>query len=548
MFHLKTLQLYSAALTKIVKLNLKSFLLNTNYYNNKLNSITPSRIFYTPSTNLIIPLIKYNASIYEIVGPKINWSYKKNFKEFKKLHNFSWLTNLDRKNQKIIIQKVIRDWLDHYSNYNKLAWDLEIVPDRIIFWLSNLDIILAKGGDQFKKILYASLVKQSNFVLVNIKEITLITNKINACAAIILSSLVFEEISSNLQIVLKEIKKIIFNDFDKNGCPKTKNPEDIYTCLKYFVLIREWLKESQNIIPEYLEEIILKCGKSYKFFSNSNKTIPLFNGSSYFSYKEYDKYLKNLNYNFEKIETNNIGGILKIKNRNSTIFFNIGDPPNTKHLRKYQAGALSFEMISGGEKIIINSGYNKLNPKINLLSCSTAAHSTLCLNETSSCIFEKNKLIRKIYGNCLQTSLKITKLDETETEKYFSHTFSHNGYEKKFGCKYSRTIRVFKNENRIQGFDKLERIKLINKNLHFSIRFHFSPNSKISKTRGGNSLIIGLDNGHGWIIKSPSYKLENEKSLFFGNEDKVIQNECGYILGTLNTNNQVIEWNINKID
>ena len=106
MFHLKTLQLYSAALTKIVKLNLKSFLLNTNYYNNKLNSITPSRIFYTPSTNLIIPLIKYNASIYEIVRPKINWSYKKNFKEFKKLHNFSWLTNLDRKNQKININLI----------------------------------------------------------------------------------------------------------------------------------------------------------------------------------------------------------------------------------------------------------------------------------------------------------------------------------------------------------------------------------------------------------------------------------------------------------
>jgi len=42
--------------------------------------------------------------------------------------------------------------------------------------------------------------------------------------------------------------------------------------------------------------------------------------------------------------------------------------------------------------------------------------------------------------------------------------------------------------------------------------------------------------------------LENEKSLFFGNEDKVIQNECGYILGILNKNNQVIEWNINKID
>ena len=95
MLNLKTIQVYSSALAKILKLNIKNVLLNTNYYNKKLNSITPDRIFYTPGRNLIAPLTKYNISNYEIVESKIDWSYKKNFQEFEKLHNFSWLTNLD---------------------------------------------------------------------------------------------------------------------------------------------------------------------------------------------------------------------------------------------------------------------------------------------------------------------------------------------------------------------------------------------------------------------------------------------------------------------
>ena len=180
MLNLKTIQVYSAALAKNLKLNIKNVLINTNYYNKKLNSITPDRTFYTPGRNLIAPLTKYNISNYEIVESKIDWSYKKNFQEFEKLHNFSWLTNLDRKNKKIIIQKIISDWLENYSNYKKLVWNLEIVSDRIIFWLSNLDIILTDGREQFKKTLYASLIKQSNFVFKNIQDVNSTPNKIKA--------------------------------------------------------------------------------------------------------------------------------------------------------------------------------------------------------------------------------------------------------------------------------------------------------------------------------------------------------------------------------
>ena len=95
---------------------------------------------------------------------------------------------------------------------------------------------------------------------------------------------------------------------------------------------------------------------------------------------------------------------------------------------------MAFELISNKQKIICNSGYGKyLSPKLTSLSRSTAAHSTLYINNTSSCIFQKNKSINKIYGNSLIEKLKVISKDYKENKDYYSIIASHNGYEKKFG-------------------------------------------------------------------------------------------------------------------
>ena len=81
----------------------------------------------------------------------------------------------------------------------------------------------------------------------------------------------------------------------------------------------------------------------------------------------------------------------------------------------YQAGCLSFELISNKQKVICNSGYGKyFSSKFTSLSRSTAAHSTLYINDTSSCIFQKNKFINKIYGNTLVEKHKIIEKNYTE--------------------------------------------------------------------------------------------------------------------------------------
>lgn len=549
MLNLKSIKLYFFSIIKLAYLKFKTLYHKTNFYNKKLINIEPTRIFYKPSVFLITPLVDADKEIYKIENVNLNsiWKEKNTSKlKYESLHNFLWLTKVDRKDGGAIPQSIINSWISKYYNYNSRSWNMNIMSKRIIAWSSNLDITLSKSNDIYRKNFFLSIVKQSNFLLKNIKNLPIDSSRIISLSAIILSGLIFKENSFNLKFGIRELEKITTIYFDKSGFPKSRNPEEAFISIKYLILIREWLKEAQEPIPEFLNNIILKCGKCYNFFTNSNKYLPLFNGASETSHGKYDIFLKTFKYNFKNDETE-IGEIYKIKNKKIELFFDVGNAPSSKFSNNYQAGCLAFELISKGEKIICNTGYGKyLDSKFSLLSRSTAAHSTLYLNNTSSSLFQKNEVIKKIYGNSLIQQHKIIEKKLSEDEKHYYLFASHNGYEKKYGYLHKRTIKFSKKENIIYGTDELQKTRNSPHQIHFFIRFHIYPGIKIVKTQGGNSALISLSNKEGWLFKSIGSNLKIEKDIFLGRK-QIINNECICINGNVEKPDILINWQIEKV-
>ena len=550
MNRLKSIKLYFLSIYKLLFLNLKNFYFQSKFYNKKLITFVPDRIFYTPSTYLSNSLIAANNDFYKIsdISPELFWQINVGDKlRFDNLHSFLWLSKLDRKNSKNITKDIIKSWLDIFHSYEPDTWNIEITSKRIIAWLSNIDITLEDSDKAYQEKFFSSVIKQSNFISKNLNSIFFGPEKIIACAAIILSGIIFKENEINYKNGIKELEKVIKNDFDNEGFPKSRNPEEVFISLKYLILIREWFKESQKPIPDFLNEIIRKCGNCYAILSCSNKQFPLFNGATETNYQDYDIFLKNLKYKFIH-KHHETSGLIKIKKKKLEFFIDCGDAPPKKFIKNYQAGCLSFELISNKQKIICNSGFGKnLSSKLNLLSRSTAAHSTLYINDTSSCTFQKNKFINKIYGNSLTTKHKVISKNYAESKDLYSITGSHNGFEKKFGYIHSRSIKIFKNEDKIFGIDELKRSKNLSYSLFFFIRFHLYPDVKVVKTQAGNSALISLTNGEGWLLQTKNNELKIEKDIFFGNKNKIINNESIFISGNINKEIVSVEWSIERI-
>jgi len=532
-------------------LSFRNIYFKTNFYNNKLINFAPDRISYNPSTYLSSSLINVTSDFYKITNTKPELLWKTDVKhkqDFENLHSFLWLNKLDRKNSKKITKDIISSWINIFFNYEPNVWKMEITAKRIIAWSSNLDITLESSDKIYKENFFLSLVKQSNFITRNLKNLFYIPNKIICCSAIILSGMIFKENETNYKVGIRELEKIIKNYFDNDGFPKSRNPEEIFICIKYLILIREWHKEAQKPIPDFLNEIIGKCGSCYALLSCSNKQFPLFNGATEINYKDYDIFLKNLKYKFTN-KNYEIGDLVKIKKKSLEFFIDCGNPPPNIFAKYYQAGCLAFELTSNKHKVISNSGYGKYLPvKLSSISRSTAAHSTLYINDTSSCIFQKNEIINKVYGNSLIHKHKIINKKYTEDKDFYSISATHNGYEKKFGYIHTRSVQISKKEDKIFGFDELKKTKKNSSILNYFVRFHVYPGTKVVKTIAGNSILISLPNGEGWSLVSKTNSFEIEKNIFLGNKNRIINNESIAMSGKIDKETVVIKWIIERVN
>ena len=79
------------------------------------------------------------------------------------------------------------------------------------------------------------------------------------------------------------------------------------------------------------------------------------------------------------------------------------------------------------------------------------------------------------------------------------------------------------------------------------MRFHIYPDTKIVKTKAGNSILISLPNGEGWLLQSQTNNFEIEKNIFLGNKNKIINNESVSISGSINNEIISINWEIEKV-
>ncbi len=525
-----------------IKESFKSVYKNSNFYEKKISKTFKSDFEYKPSPHLLSSIIKYQNKKYKIEDFATESIWQNNFssKDYEKLNNFFWFFSLDLKSSKNTTQTIIKNWISNNTKYQKKSWEFNLTAKRIISWLSNHQLTYEDSNQEYRSIFDHMIQKQTNHLLNEIKNPKEVENKMIGCAAIILTGLAYKNEKLYLDSGLNLLKNIIKSSLDNQGFPRSRNIRELIFYLKYFIIIREWFKESQSLIPEFIDETIYYLGSSYSFVWQNIKKDIFFNGNYSSENKEFDQYLKRFGYNF-KSQINEIGGYTILKNKKIILAADIGSSPNKNFSNDYQAGALSFEIFSNDKKLISNAGYysDRLN-KFNKLSRSTALHCALTIEDYSSCNFitqQKNLIIDK--------GLKVSKKNIVFENNYWKISATHDGYLIKFGTICEREIEFYPEQMKFIGHDKLLR-KTPNKEIKFDIRFHLDPNSKVMKTQDNKSILIEIDE-EGWKFSCDNFDINIDNGLYFGNKNSYKENQNIFISGMNNEKEQVIKWEISKL-
>ncbi|WP_415299928.1 heparinase II/III family protein [Candidatus Pelagibacter sp. Uisw_134_02] len=526
------------------KKKIRFLYLVSNIYNRKITPSIVGSLNYCPSPNFLDSFIRYDKKKINIENYSFNkiWENKNlREKDYKNLNSFFWLFSLDLKSSKKDTQNIILQWINKNHRYNSKSWEFDIVAKRIIAWTSNSRLTYEDSSIDYKKKFNGIIKKQINHLINEIERSEWVDDKMIGCAAIILIGLSYQDKDEHLKIGLNLLRKLTKFSFDNDGFPKSRSIRQLCFYLKYFILIREWFKESQSEIPEIINENIYYLGQAYAFTWQNNKVDLLFNGNHETNNFDFDHYLKKLGYSF-KNQSSELGGYANLNDKKISLIMDIGASPEKKFSSSYQAGALSLEIISNGKKLICNSGYfQNQNHQLNELSKSSAVHSTLILDDRSSCKFKKTK------NECSEITfgVKILKKNIVFEKNYWKINASHDGYFKQYGIIHEREIEFYPEQIKFVGHDKLISKKNI-KNLKFEIRFHLEPNIKIMKTQDNKSIFIDLD-GEGWKFNSNNNNMTIDDGLYFGKKNSFVDNQNIVISGMTNDKNQTIKWEITKL-
>jgi len=527
----------------ILSKQIREFYLNSSIYNKKISKIDVNTLTYKPNLSILSSLVKYEKKKDKIENFHVSsiWENKKiSNKDFKKLHSFYWLFSIDLKSSNKITQSIIQNWIDKNQNYKPKNWEIDTLSKRVIAWISNSKMTYDSSDNIYKNKFNEIINKQVNHLINEINRSNLVDNKMIGCTAIIVTGISYKN-DRFLSYGLNLLKKIINSSFDSQYFPKSRSIKQLIFYLKYFVLIRELLKESLNEIPEYLDEIIFYLGKAYDFSWGSLKKSLLFNGNHEDDYSDFDKYLSLYRYNFRS-NTQELAGYSILKNKSVIIAMDTGSNPDKKFSENYQSGPLSFEFFFQGNKLICNSGYYQdHNHQLNRISKSTATHSTLILDNSSVCTFKKSKN----GPNIINKGFKTFNNNIVYEKNFWSIKSSHDGYLTKYGVIHERILEFYPKTNKIVGKDKL--IKKNNfKSSNFEIRFHLMPDTKVTKTQDNKSVLIELENS-GWKFFSNHGYIGVETGLYFGSKNTYKENQNIFISGVTQNDDQLVEWELNKI-
>ena len=163
MFGLKGAYFYFVAIQVSLVKFFKKIYFSTDYYNNSLQSKTPSQVYFNPNPFLLSIISSYKKKSFKIneISPNNFWLVNKD-KNISEHHSFLWLSLIDRKVDGKHIQKIIYLWMLKYSKFRRKIWETSTLSTRIISWILNIDIIINNGTFEFKKSFFKSIVTQCN--------------------------------------------------------------------------------------------------------------------------------------------------------------------------------------------------------------------------------------------------------------------------------------------------------------------------------------------------------------------------------------------------
>jgi len=441
----------------------------------------------------------------------------------KALHGFGWLRHLKSANTELATANarvLVDDWMRLYGKrIGGIAWTPEVTAQRIIAWLQHSDLILTDTELSAYRKFMRSLAMQVRYLRTIASAMDDGEERLRARIALAFAALALPVSPPTARAARRNLEYELKRQILPDGGHISRNPATILELLADLLPLRQTYASGTESPPKALIEAVERMLPALRFFRHQDGNLALFNGVGPTMPERIISVLRHDETGGKPLTYAPYSGYERLSMGATTIIADTGLPPPVTASRDAHSGCLSFEMSSGRQRYIVNSGIDRFGPaEFRPLGRSTAAHSTATINNTSSCRFSHSKGLSSMIGTPIiagPTNVQRNRVEDTGRQGFVA---SHDGYVRLFGIYHERRIVLSHNGSVIQGMDHFYRgdskpLKANGRD-NIAVRFHIHPSVDISLDENG-LIILSADQDDTWAFSCFEIAPQLEDSIFF---------------------------------
>lgn len=476
----------------------------------------------------------------------------------RELFAFSWVRNLHAADDEIAREKargLLADWMALGRSAPSIAWETDIAARRVIALLSHAGFLLDGVDASFYDAFMRKLTDELHHLTIaqgGRNDHSL--GKLRALMALLFAGLCIAEQQTYLNAYLSNFKAELEKQLLPDGGHVSRNAACIIEMLLDILPLKQCFIARKMEPPEFLYNAIDRMLPMLRFMRLGDGSLARFNGMGatpldfLAAVLVYDERPTSLGSHAPQ------SGYCRLAAGETVILADAGSPPPLLCSAQAHAGCLSFEMSAGGAPLIVNCGAPRTAESDWAVVCrSTAAHSTLTINEQSSA-----RLIKAPAGAThkkdafLLSGPKSVRLEMTEDANGPVMRAAHNGFRDRFGIIHRRRLKLSPAGDVLEGMDQLagpqSRTGAPLADASFSIRFHLHPDVAAIAGSEPGTIMLALADESVWQFKAEGASVNIEESIFLAdpigprrNLQVVLSGPCVYdhqVLWTLRRTNR----------
>jgi len=449
------------------------------------------------------------------------------------MHGFSWLRHFKARDGRAARQHaraLIIHWIKNGNNkWNNTSWKIDIIGRRISSWIAYADMLQENADRKFIENFFKLLTAQSTHLSNIIKKYENKPEIFTGLRGLLISGTSLSKGKKRYEqarrILVSSLNKQILND----GCHISRQPSITLDILTDLIWIRNALFENDDL-KELIDTHITRISHAIRSLRMGDGTLTRANGGRGSSRDAIDKILEKTGIKLRsRISTSlSVSGFERLTAGRSIVILNCTNTEKSKY-----KGSLSFEMSIGRDKLITNCGPSPKNDFEwgNALS-SSAAHSTLVIENTNSSSIEKKRIA------------KITVKREVTTGSEIINT-SHDGYKSIYAAVHKRILKLDSRGINLSGSD----IIISGPKVKFKIHFHVHYRVNLQLTRNKERILLLLPSG-GWeffiLNTNIDFNIDIEPSIYLEDHGERKNSSQFTISGETINSGTHIEWCLKK--